>query len=46
MNNATAKFYSGLLVALVLIVGLSFATGYHFGHAARGAHAGSAAGSR
>lgn len=38
--NATVKFYSGFLVALALIVALSFGAGYRVGHAARGGHAG------
>jgi hypothetical protein len=40
--NATAKFYTGFVIALVLIVGLSFAAGYSVGsaqHASRPAKA-------
>jgi hypothetical protein len=35
--NATAKFYTGFVIALAVIVALSFAAGYRVGHAA---HAG------
>jgi len=41
--NATVKFYAGFLIALALIVALSFAAGYRVGHAARGGHAGAVA---
>jgi hypothetical protein len=42
--NATVKFYTGFVIALALIVGLSFAAGYRVGHAAHAAHAGRVAG--
>ncbi len=42
--NATAKFYTGFIIALVLIVALSFGVGYRVGHDARSAHAVPAAG--
>ncbi len=38
--NATVKFYVGFVIALALIVALSFTAGYRVGHAARGNHAG------
>ncbi len=37
--NATVKFYSGFVIALAVIVALSFAAGYRVGRAAH-AHAG------
>jgi hypothetical protein len=42
--NATVKFYTGFVIALALVVALSFAAGYRVGRAAHGAHAGRVAG--
>ena len=37
--NATAKFYTGFVISLVLIVALSFGVGYRMGHDARSTRA-------